>query len=290
MPDTTESIAILFVDICDSTELYDLRGDDDARRLIDGCLTGLTGHVAAQGGTVIKTMGDGLMSTFPTADAALMAATAMQNSETDRTVSFRAGFHVGPVIRVRRDIFGDAVNVAARIASLAKAGEILFTGEAKEQLSPALRAGSSFLDRTTVKGKREPVDIFGLAVLEGEGTLLSRAQPSSGTEGCRLALSYRDREVGIDEQSGRFSIGRDAGCDLVVGGDYASRQHAVVEFKRGKFYLVDQSTNGTYVLFHEHDPVFLKREMLQLLGKGSISLGRDPGQDQADMIRFHCKS
>lgn len=290
MAETVRSVAILFVDICDSTELFEVEGDDLATRMIDECLTVMTRCTTAEGGRVVKTTGDGVLSTFPNAEAALMAALAMQNAEINKSLSVRAGLHVGRVIDDRRDIYGDAVNVAARVASFARPGEILFTKDTKQNLSAGLRSGACLIDRTTVKGKKQPIDIFGLASLETDSTLMSGVEPEPDEQGYSLVLAYRKRGAVLDQRSGSFALGRDPGCDLVVDGEYASRQHAAIEFKRGKFYLVDHSTNGTYVLFEDHRPVFLKRELLQLLGKGFLSLGRFPVRDRSSLIRFQLRS
>jgi hypothetical protein len=99
-------------------------------------------------GTVIKTMGDEVMSTFPTVDDALNAAGQMQQAiqthpdlKVDgQPVSIRIGCHYGPVVLENRDIFGAAVHTANRMTSQAKAGQIITTATMVDQLSPEWRA------------------------------------------------------------------------------------------------------------------------------------------------------
>jgi len=72
-----------------------------------------------------------------------------------------------------------------------------------------------------------------------------------------------------------ISIGRDSNCELTVDAKYASRSHANLEFRRGKFVLLDHSTNGTYVKLKKQDDIFIRREQLPLTGEGYISLGEE---------------
>ena len=83
-------------------------------------------------------------------------------------------------------------------------------------------------------------------------------------------------------------LGRDAGCDVVVDEHHVSRTHARIGFERGKFLLEDQSTNGTYVLTHDHNVVYLRRERLPLWGDGTISLGRPLAERTALLIHYRC--
>src|SRR3546814_11790113 len=77
-----------------------------------------------------------------------------------------------------------------------------------------------------------------------------------------------------------FVLGRQDICDLVIDSSYASRRHATIQAVRGKVFLKDHSTNGTYVRNAADGVVFIKREMVQLRGSGAIFLGREP--DLAD--------
>lgn len=278
--------AILFVDICDSTELYDTLGDERALQLVGACINWLASCAHAEGGKVIKTTGDGVLITFTNADSALMAAIAMRHARSDLGLQVRIGFHVGRIIDDCDDIYGDAVNVAARIAALAKPREIIFSQQSRDRLSKAMRAATRLIDRAKVKGKRAEIEIYGLVSAEQDSTVVSECRPRSDARATRLALTYRDRRFAVGTGNGRFAIGRDTSCDLVLDGQLISRHHAVIEAKRDKFYLQDYSTNGTFVCYDRHHPVFLRRESVQLLGDGVISLGEAPAQGGNDLIRF----
>ncbi len=111
------------------------------------------------------------------------------------------------------------------------------------------------------------------------------SRPALGPE-ASLSLRYGARHMEIPPKGGKFSIGRDAQCDLVIEGPQISRLHATIEPKQEGYYLVDQSTNGTFVVLASNDRVYLKRESLQLVGKGAVSLGQPPEDDAGDLIHF----
>lgn len=103
-----------------------------------------------------------------------------------------------------------------------------------------------------------------------------------------LTLHHGQHEVTLTEGCEDLRLGRDARCELVVGSDMASRFHAVIESRSGRFVLRDQSTNGTWVRMQGSPVVTLQREELPLLGEGVISLGAAIGGDAVHLIRFTC--
>ena len=120
----TTNVTILFADISGSTRLYELLGDAPARAKVASCLKLLTDVTERYGGTVIKTIGDEIMCTYPDAETAVNAACEMHEILMDditETVSglislaIRVGLHHGPAILEAGDVYGDAVNVAARL-------------------------------------------------------------------------------------------------------------------------------------------------------------------------------
>ena len=89
-----------------------------------------------------------------------------------------------------------------------------------------------------------------------------------------MSLTYRSSEVTLSSSSGTVVLGRGKKADMIINDSMASREHARLECRRGKFYLTDQSTNGTYVQT-EGGPAYLRREELELNGIGKIALGRE---------------
>lgn len=85
-------------------------------------------------------------------------------------------------------------------------------------------------------------------------------------------------------------MGRGDACDIIVQNGFASRQHIRIELRFGKFILVDQSTNGTYIRFSDGNVVRLVREEMVLRGSGSISLGQPYSENPADLVEFSVTS
>ncbi|MFM2409003.1 MAG: hypothetical protein RL358_1745 [Pseudomonadota bacterium] len=278
----SEKLAVLFADICGSTALYDSLGDELARRLISQCLNLLCAELPPQQGVLIKTLGDEVMCTFPCAEQALDAACAMQRAmekalfEGGHKLMVRIGFHFGEVLCDANDVHGDTVNVAARVAAITRATQIMTTLAVAQNLPMHVRASLRQVMRAEFKGKQERLDIFQVVWEQddGESTRIGipafRKFPLDLEE---LTLSYAGKIVHVNQALRSAIIGRDKACELVVSSDYASRQHVRIELRFDKFVLIDQSTNGTYVRAENGEVTHLVREELQLKGRGQISLG-----------------
>lgn len=295
----TISCVVMFADIADSTTIYENMGDELARERISNALNTLIAITQSNKGHLVKTIGDEILVYFTDVDLALLAAHRIQevmeddqNSET-KGVSIRIGMQFGSVILETNDIFGDTVNVAARIASMAKARQILCTKEmACLVKNNAISASMRPFDRITVRGKSEPLDIY-LFSWEEESDVTNMAPLSSftnltGQQQCeKLTLTYRNKRYEIAVSNTSYILGRGSDCDLVVDGDLISRHHSKLEHRRGKFVITDQSTNGTFIKTQEGQAVFLRREELTLFGVGFISLGKKVDLNDDDIIQFY---
>jgi len=292
-------LAILFADVVGSTRLYEIMGDLRARDMVAICIDVMRGATEQHNGTVIKTMGDEVMSTFPTADDALNAAAQMQQQITEHAqlkvdgqpVSIRIGCHFGPVVLENRDVFGATVHTANRMTSQAKAGQVITTAATVERLSPEWRASVRQIDIATLKGQGAEVVLF--EVLWATEDITSMI-PSIGMAGrsssaMHLRLRCQDQEIVLDEQHPNITIGRAEDNTLVVKGNLISRLHARIEISRNKFVLVDQSTNGTFVQGTDGEEAFVRRDSLQIKGEGMIGLGKLPDDDSPQTIRFVCE-
>ncbi len=291
------SCAILFADISGSTQMYDLLGDEVAKRTIDRCLGQLQMVVETHKGIVIKKIGDELMCRFDSADGALAAARVSQQeimrlgTQEGTQLSIRAGVHYGEVIEEENDIFGDAVNLAARMAGIAKAGQIITTADTVAELGLELAAQVRLVDLTHVKGKQEKLAVYEVMWEEGDDVTRVATQLMSRVVVRPTALRLRRGAVTceITSESDSIWIGRDETCDLVVNTTLASRKHVFCELRRGKFVLVDHGTNGTYISVSGDDEVYLRREEMVLRGTGSISLGKPVAEaSDEELIHFEC--
>mgnify|MGYP000141505222 FL=1 len=285
-------VAIVFADVVGSTQLYDKFGDTKASETVAACLEIMKDATLQHNGTVIKTIGDEVMSTFNTVDDAMSAAVMMQGRITADTrkeggipVSIRIGCHYGPVVQEQNDIFGAAVHTANRMTSQAKARQIIISGETVKKMSPELQKQTRQIDVATVRGRLDEVALFELLWNPEEATsMLPTIEWESKDKGSnRLMLSFRGKSVELSDKRKSVTIGRAEDNDLVIKGNLISRIHAKVEMRRGKFVLIDQSTNGTFLQDVLGNETFVRRDSTELGGEGTIGLGRaeQPGASLA---------
>ena len=205
-------VAILFADVVGSTQLYEQLGDVKAREMVARCLDIMREATEANRGSVIKTMGDEVMSTFPTADDAMNAAKRMQErisvdaalDHANGHVAIRIGCHFGPVVQEQRDIFGSAVHTANRMTSQAKAKQIITTLAVVERLSPEWRSMVRQIDIATVRGKADEVILFEVLWQPDDATSMLptvswSSHRSKESRARRLSLRYQGKEVTVGE-------------------------------------------------------------------------------------------
>jgi class 3 adenylate cyclase len=285
-------VAILFADVVGSTQLYDKFGDTKASETVAACLDVMKDATQKFNGKVIKTIGDEIMATFPTVDEAMSAAILMQtrisadNKQKDRiAVSIRIGCHFGPVVQEQNDIFGAAVHTANRMTSQAKSRQIVISGETVKKMSEKFKEQSRQIDVATVRGKIDEVALYELLWNPDEATSISPTIELSDPQRkeSRVELSFRDQNIEVSDKRKSVTLGRADDNDLVIKGNLISRIHAKVEMRRGKIIVVDQSTNGTFLLNLQGEETFIRRDSADLSGEGTIGLGRaeEPGASLA---------
>ena len=283
----------MFADVSGSTSLYEKLGDQRALAAIEVVLNELRKSTQLQDGRVVKTIGDEVMAAFASADAAMQAACDMQHRvtaipQTDSVrLAIRVGFHYGPAIEEKGDFFGDAVNTAARMAGLAKSGQVITSGPTVDALSPLLKASTREIDAMHVKGKQDEIRIFEVIWHDSDDlTALAERDLSASTHEPTLTLTYGALTVKLGADQKSAALGRDAANELMIPDKMASRVHCKIECRRGKFFLVDQSTNGTYVTVEGDAEVMLKREQMMLRGRGVICLGHAAATENAELVSF----
>ena len=296
MQPKTIDTAIMFADIVGSTKIYDTIGDERARAKIAATLKTMSEITKNNQGTVIKTIGDEVMCTFPTAEKANAAAQEMQEtfeeeseSNTDGSpIVIRVGMHFGSAIMEDGDVFGDTVNIAARMAAQAKAKQIITTQDTLDKLPASVCASARFVDRAHIKGKQETIDIFEIIWQEGDVTQMAvRSIVASKTiPETKLILTYRGETVELSKSRPSLIMGRGKNCDLTIYEELASRQHVRIELRKDKFFIVDQSTNGTHVITDNKPEEFLRREEISLTSGGCISLGKSFSGNPDEVVEF----
>lgn len=288
-------VAILFADVVGSTRLYDEHGDTKASETVAHSLEVMKDATFQFRGKVIKTIGDEVLSTFDTVDNAMLAAVQMQNQlsnniEDEIPVCIRIGCHFGPVVQERNDIFGAAVHTANRMTSQAKSGQIVVSAATVDRMSAESQKQTRQIDVATVRGRLDEVALFEFLWQPDEATsmLPTIELDNKASRASKLLLTFGDQSVEVGGRHKSVSLGRSEDNELVVKGNLISRLHARVEMRRGKFFLVDQSTNGTFLRDGEGKESFIRRDNTEISGEGYIGLGRAAKPGASLVIHFVC--
>jgi class 3 adenylate cyclase len=165
-----QDAAILFTDIVGSTELFEKRGDVEGLAFIHRHNRLLFPVVEAHDGRVVKTIGDAIMASFEDPAQAVRCAAALQTrlaevraNEPDETpIHIRVGVHAGKVMRDGDDVFGDAVNTAARVQGKAGKDEVLLSASLYESVAAAVALTARPGGALPLKGKAEPLPVVRL--------------------------------------------------------------------------------------------------------------------------------
>jgi len=291
--------AVLFVDVTDSAKLYEALGDSAALALINGAFEGLGKIVARHSGAVVKTLGDGFICVFEDPDNAFRTAVDIQSSvraaaqETARRLQLKIGFAWGTAILSRDEVYGDAMNVCARLVTLANPEQILTSAPTVEALSPGLRTRCRALFPTRIKGKADEVAVsevlwrYDPAITEAN---LVRADFARAVQ-TSLKLIYRGTLFIVNRSRPMLQMGRDETNEIVVVSLFASRVHARVHTRDGHFVLTDLSSNGTFLMVDEGSgahlsEIHLRRTEAMLTGRGWIGLGKNATTHGDHSVRF----
>jgi hypothetical protein len=282
---------VLFADISGSTLLYAMRGDEEAFRLSSMCLNLVQEELEACGGRIVKRLGDALMAVFAAGEAAVQAAAGLQRRMADAQcvlhdegVHVRVGIAWGSAVFDDGDVYGDVVNVAARLVSLAGADEILLSAAAHDCLPQRMQGSSRLIDRVAIRGRPDRVLIYEYLWQKEDLTasVLKRRPEPSWT----LEVHFAGQPLFVGAARARLTIGRTAESDITIDLDVVSRWHAEIVMRGDKFVLVDSSTNGTYVRVDNGPVLRICRDEITLAGNGAIM----PGRDDAPAIEYRLKA
>jgi len=289
----TAQRAVLFADVADSTSIYETLGDTKALALINSLFGLLDKASARHGGAVVKKLGDGMVCLFADAAGAFQAACDMQTAATAapaaERLGIKVGFTFGPVVLSEGDVFGDTVNVCARLVALANAEQALTTQQTVDALPGALRTRCRQMFPIRVRGRHEEIIAC---------NVLWRSDPDVTEINLTRAALTRAREtvlkitcqgqVRVVRPGGTgMRIGRDKDNDLVVESHFASRVHARLSSREGHFVLQDLSSNGTYLLADGNSgEILLRREEAVLSERGWIGLGNSAARHGDHTLRY----
>jgi len=287
-----QNYTVLFADISGSMALYQSLGDEQAKSLVIDLQARLSTLINEQQGTVQDIIGDEIMARFDNPDSALQCAANIHlcadsfGREASTTLTMRIGVHTGPAIVEGQRMFGDTVNLAARVAAIAKGGQTIITSDTHHLADPEWQALSRQFDVASVKGKSEPITIYLLPWRENDLTVINTPDSTPTETTGNLQLTYANQQHDLLTHEGVFSIGRAVTNHLVIDAEPVSRRHTTIELQRGRYVVTDNSTNGTHVYLHTGEVIYLRREQLPLWGTGQFALGAPSNQASGHVIEF----
>jgi class 3 adenylate cyclase len=163
--DDTAFRAIMFTDMVGSTEMTERLGDTMAVELLRAHDAIIRRSLEQHGGSEVKHLGDGIMASFDDIPSSVACAKKIQdefvsyNRNTDKPVRVRIGIHAGEPVEDSDDLFGSAVQMAARICDIAQADNILVSAAVRDACAGAEIAFAPS-GRETLKGFAQPVELF----------------------------------------------------------------------------------------------------------------------------------
>jgi adenylate cyclase len=296
---------ILFADLRGSTSMYLKIGNEAATQVVTQSVSLLRQIIVHHGGRVVKTLGDGLMAMFSSPAAAVAAADDMLGS-LERIgapgdgalplnlrmdpLRLQVSLAHGEVIEMSGDVFGDAVNVAARLIDHAGDDETLVTADVLDGLNAATQQRFRSPVKMQLRGRVEPVHVYRLEAPSCVGDTASTvfgdiAATAPEAEGIRLVWLDQNRVFAGSNLS--LVLGRSPQATYIIDDTRVSRSHARIVWHGGTFQLTDLSYNGTYVRF-DNDPkiIGLRRGECTLHGSGVIGLGAPPSDATSPCVRF----
>ena len=292
---SSTNLTILFADLCRSTSLFDQLGDEAALALEMDALQ-MAGNIAKEhNGKVIGTIGDEVMCTFDSTEAALLTANdihaqiRLKANLKEHHLAMRVGINQGPVVRSDESVYGDVVNIAARLAQQAKANQSLVSTETLEHVGDKFNDQLRPLGKISLQGKAGMIEVHELLTEEDTGEItevvLTEEKPSRAY---LMTVQFLTRQMRFDPMLVRFLFGRSIDCDQPMDHPTISREHAELTYRNGQFELRDFSSNGTVVVHgNKIEPVH--RSSFVLRDKGEIYLGRTLHQRQF-RIEYNCIS
>lgn len=282
----------MFADIVGSTTLYETLGDEVAARCVSNGIDRMRGIAEAGGGEIENVIGDEILSVFDNPDDAVSTAISLHHDfrmlpvHDDISIKLRIGIHYGPVLGKGKSLSGDAVNTAARIASIASADKVIISEQLQSKLSLENACMTRKFDITEIKGKKGHILLYECVWDDTNLTVAKLTGKPHKPGDHQLILNHQSNKVIMDSEDGPVIIGRGLSSNLLIDADLVSRVHAKCVYRRGKFILVDQSTNGTYLKQETGREVYLRREEMPLIGHGYIGTGESTAEDTGQVIEF----
>jgi adenylate cyclase len=251
----------------------------------------IDGKIAEHQGRIVKLTGDGMLVEFPSVVNAVACAAEVQRGmrhrnagvPQDRRIEFRIGVNLGDVIVEGEDIFGDGVNVAARLESIAKPGGITISGSVRDQVGNRLDLAFEDMGEQTLKNIERPIHVYSVSLSSHAGLDTKETGPAQQEQLERpsIAVLPFDNMSGDPEQE-YFSDGitEDIITDLSkVSGLFVVARNTAFTYK-GKPVKVQQVGQELGVAFILEGSVRKAGSRVRVTGQ--LINGKDGGHVWAD--------
>jgi adenylate cyclase len=292
----SKQCTVWFADVIGSTSLYERLGDRAAFSQVDRCLKLMQRAVLGAEGRVVKLTGDGVMAIFDTPDDALAAAIELNLELEQLPVSrghglgVRIGFIAGEVVESNGDIFGDTVNIAARLCQIASATSAMTSQETAAMIDLTHADRMRPLPPRRIKGVQRPVAVCELVCGQMNDLTIFASSGAGGfdfdaPDAHRLVPRMGGRSWRVGGEVLRLSVGRDPACEVLTREPLASRRHCDIEQRGDAFVLIDRSSNGTFVSGAERAEFMLHRDETVLPDHGWLSFGQ-PRVDAGEVMEL----
>jgi len=274
-----DTATVLLADVSGSLVLATALGVGDAELRERAAL--VKREVAARGGRIIEGGERAIIATFPAPGAAVAAARAIQQvcgeasrrGGDDVILSLRIAIDVGSASPARTSGSAAGIPLCVRMAAWAHPNQVLVTRRVRDRLVAEEQERCRPVERQ-LRGTLEPI----YEVVAEDGSTARAAQMWRHAER-RLRLTTDRKEWCLGRQQPTVRLGRGATNDVVLTDEFVSREHAVIKYRDGQFYLTDKSSNGTLIAHEGGVVTFVHRERTLLAGQGRIRLGHLEGRE-----------
>jgi class 3 adenylate cyclase len=290
VPTSSRATGFLFADLRDYTRFVEARGDQAAAELLAAYRTLVRGEVEKYSGAEIRTEGDSFYVVFPSASAAIRcglaildAARAASERDPSRPIRVGIGVHAGETAETAEGFVGSAVNIAARVCSQAKAGELLVTDIVRGLTRTSLPYAFVPVGTRRLKGIAEPVALY--RVLP-EGAAAPRLRPGlriPGLAGRMAAPAVAGLVVVVIVAAGLVAV-----AALGLPGGPATSPGTSPTNGAGSPTPEPSSAEATFPTAAEKD--LLSRLPLTVYAEGQTNCGRSDPADTAKgaTVSIHC--
>lgn len=298
---------VVFTDLHGSTAVFESLGNARATEVVTGHNAFIAQKIKQCGGSVIKTLGDGVLAIFDRPQDAIDMVIALQREHSARLATLalesrlplRIGVAYGEVEWVEGDCYGDAVNVASRLCDLCGPNQIWANDLAIRTVVEGADVHFRALGPLSVRGRQQVCHVYQVEWHTGpeHSSELMTVQNNEDMAALLRGADVLGKTISLQPEGGSaqvfrafdlpVSVGRVRSNQVVVLDPRVSRVHARLLWKNGAVVLEDLSSYGTWVrLAGGGSDLLLRRESCVLYGDGLLGLGAGFQEQSCPMLRF----